>query len=75
MSANLRREMTEIAGLYQSQVEVKCRAHWLIKHMLADQFAHIERDRPVVFNGALAFRLTKQTVRQPLACCHPLPPS
>jgi hypothetical protein len=43
--------------------------------MLADQFAHVKRDRAVVFDCAFAFRFRdKQAVRQPLACDHSLPP-
>ena len=60
----------------KSNVEVKYRAHRPIKHMLADQFAHVESDLAVVFNSpiALRFRL-KQALRQPLACNYTLPPS
>jgi hypothetical protein len=36
----------------KAQVEVKYRAHRLLKHLLADQFAHVERDRPMVFDSA-----------------------
>ena len=35
----------------KAQVEVKYRAHRLLKHF-ADQFAHVERDRPMVFDSA-----------------------
>ena len=45
----------------------------LVKHMLADQFAHVERNHPVIFDCTLAFRMTKQTFRQPLACAQALP--
>jgi hypothetical protein len=41
--------------------------------MLADQFAHIERNHPVIFDCAFALRMTKQTFRQPLACDQALP--
>ena len=36
----------------KAQVEVKYRAHRLLKHLLADQFAQVERDRPMVFDSA-----------------------
>ena len=35
---------------------------------MTDQFAHIERNHPLIFDCAFAFRLTKRTFRQPLAC-------
>jgi hypothetical protein len=39
----------------EPHIEAKCRAHRLVKHLPTDQFAHVERDRAVVFDGALAF--------------------
>ncbi len=58
---------------WESNVEVKYRAQRLLKHPLADQFAHVERDVAVVFDGAFAFWAPSQTFRQPLACEHALP--
>jgi hypothetical protein len=37
------------------RLSVEVAAVMLLKHTLADQFAHVERDRAVVFDGALAF--------------------
>ena len=57
-------------------LEVKYRAHRPIKHMLADQFAYVERD----LRGGLRWCLRisdfgeTRAVRQLLACEHTLPP-
>jgi hypothetical protein len=75
------------ADLYRSQhqefppecrdAEVKYRAHRPLKHMLADQFAHVERDGTVVFDGALALRSSVAcrdgAPRYSLASDQPLP--
>jgi hypothetical protein len=56
-----------------TQVEAECRANRLVKHSMADQFAHVERNLAVVFDCACAFRIPKHMVQQPLACnqcCH-----
>ncbi len=39
---------------WKSKVGAKYRAHWLLKHTLADQFAHVQRDVAVVFDRASA---------------------
>jgi len=57
----------------QAQVEVKYRAYPVVKHSLADQLAHVERNHAVVFDGAFAFRLPKQTGWQPVARDQALP--
>jgi hypothetical protein len=42
---------------------------------MTDQFAHIERNVAVIFDGAVALRfLLKQVLRHWLACEHALPP-
>ena len=58
---------------WESNVEVKYRARRLLKHTLADQFAHVERDGAVVLDGAFAFWMPRLTFRQPLAGEHSLP--
>ena len=58
---------------WKSKVEVKYRPLPMLKHTLADQFAHVERDVAVVFNGAFARRMPRQTFGQPLACEQSLP--
>jgi len=37
---------------WKSNVELKYRADGPLKHTLADQFAYVERDVALVFNGA-----------------------
>ena len=46
----------------------------MIKYTLADQLAHVERNLAVVFDGAFAFRMPRQTFRHRLACEYALPP-
>jgi hypothetical protein len=50
------------------------RAYPPIEHPMADQFAHVERDLAVVFDGALAFSASKRRVGQPFAGDYFLPP-
>jgi hypothetical protein len=60
---------------WKSDVELKYRADGPLKNTLTDQFAYVERDVAVVFNGAFAFRFCdKRAFRQPLACGESLPP-
>jgi len=51
-----------------SQVEIKLRSHPALKNPMTDQLTHVQRNPAVVFDRALTFRMTKQTVRQPLPC-------
>jgi SAM domain (Sterile alpha motif) len=52
-----------------SNVGAKYRAHRVRKNILADQFAHVERYRAIVFDSAIAFRFwVKHAARQSLAC-------
>jgi hypothetical protein len=58
----------------KGNVEAKHRSHGLLKHMLADQFAHVERNVAVIFDGTFTFGTAKHWVRQRLACDRALPP-
>jgi hypothetical protein len=58
----------------KAQVEVKYRTYRLLKHALADQFAHVQGDCAVVFDGAGAFGTAKHRVRHRLASKHVFPP-
>ena len=52
---------------------MKYRAYSVVKHSLADQLAHVERDRALVFDCAFAFRLTNRRLgnRSPATTrCH-----
>ena len=39
-------------------MKTKYRAYPVVKHSLADQLAHVERDPAMDFDGAFAFRMT-----------------
>jgi len=48
---------------------MKYRAYPMVKHVLAGQFAHLERNLAMVFDGAIAFRFCfKRATRQTLTC-------